>query len=264
MTFETIRLERSDALATLVLDRPATLNALSRQMVRELTTAITGLAAPGPERARCLLITGAGRGFSSGADLAEDVRASRGVPDLATTLGEGYNPLIRALAGLDIPVVAAVNGPAAGAGMSLALAADFVFAARSAFFLQAFVGIGLAPDAGSTWFLPRLIGPARATELMMLGERLPAEQAVSWGLIHRVVDDDTLLDEATAFGHRLAAGPTAAYGAIRRLARTAATGDLSAQLDREAEEQGRLGRTEDFLAGIKAFLERAKPRFSGR
>lgn len=264
MSYETIRLERHDAVATIVLDRPETLNALSRRMLRELTEALDELAGEVPGRTRCLLITGAGRGFSSGADLAEDIKAGRGAPDLFETLDEGYNPLIAALVGLDIPVVAAVNGPAAGAGMSLALAADIVLAARSAWFLQAFVNIGLAPDAGSSWFLPRLVGPARAMEMMLLGERVTADKAAEWGLIHKAVDDDALLDEATALARRLAAGPTLALGAIRRLARAAATGDLAAQLDLEAEEQGRLGRTQDFLAGIGAFLARAKPEFSGR
>ena len=248
-------------VATLILNRPDRLNALSGGLIASLTESVTELAAP-DSGVRCLLLTGAGRGFSSGADLVDG--GSGGVPDLQQLLTEGYNPLIRALHGFPAPVVAAVNGPAAGAGMSLALTADFVIAARSAYFTQAFVNIGLAPDAGSTWYLPRLIGPARAARMAMLGERIDAETAAAWGLIHSAVEDDRLMIEAGALARSLAEGPTVALSGIRTLLRASLQQDLADQLDAEAKLQGRLGKTQDFLAGVKAFLSKSKAAFTGR
>ncbi|GAB4124269.1 MAG: enoyl-CoA hydratase/isomerase [Rhodothalassiaceae bacterium] len=261
MTYRLLTLEIADSVATITMNRPERLNALSDDLIAELLAAVTE-AADRTSGARCLLLTGAGRGFSSGADLAQQ-QMSDGLPDLSAKLKTGYNPLISAMHDLPIPIVAAVNGPAAGAGMSLALAADFILAARSAYFLQAFVNIGLAPDAGATWFLPRLVGPARALELMLLGERLPADKAADWGLIHRVVDDGQLMTEARALAVRLAQGPTKSLAAIRRLARTSWDNDLKSQLAEEADAQKTLGYSKDFLAGIGAFLSKSAPKFRG-
>ncbi len=257
--FRHIRLEQSPAsVATLTLARPDTLNALNAEMVDELRAAVREVAS---SDARCLLITGEGRGFSSGADL----QSGGGLPDDAgEALENHFNPLIEALVDLPIPVVAAVNGPAAGAGCSIALAADIVVAARSAYFLQAFVNIGLIPDAGATWLLPRLAGRARAMEMMMLGERVCAEQALSWGLISRVVEDEHLTSESVLLATRLAAGPTVALGLIRKLARSAQDLTLSDSLTAERYAQRDAGRTEDFKSAVAAFLQKRQPLFRGR
>jgi 2-(1,2-epoxy-1,2-dihydrophenyl)acetyl-CoA isomerase len=258
MSYEHIRLEHSPAaFATITLARPERLNALNRQTVEELRAAVDEV---GRSEARCLLITGEGRGFSSGADLA----SGGGLPeDAGEALEKGFNPLIEALFELPIPVVAAVNGAAAGAGCSIALAADIVIAARSAYFLQAFVNIGLIPDAGATWLLPRLAGRARAMEMMMLGERVSAEQARDWGLISRVVEDEHLASEAVLLAANLAEGPTVALGIIRKLARNAEQLSLSEALAAERAAQREAGNTEDFKAAVAAFLGKHQPRFRG-
>ena len=259
MEFEHVRLEHSPAaVATLTLNRPDSLNALNGAMVDELRRAVEDAGRSG---ARCLLITGEGRGFSSGAHLG----GSGGLPeDAGAALEKHFNPLVEALFALPIPVVAAVNGPAAGAGCSLALAADIVIAARSAYFLQAFVNIGLIPDAGATWLLPRLAGRARAMEMMMLGERIAAEQAQQWGMIARVVDDEFLAEEAVALATSLARGPTVALALIRRLARDAEQIGLTEALAAERAAQRRAGETEDFKAAVFAFLQKRRARFEGR
>jgi 2-(1,2-epoxy-1,2-dihydrophenyl)acetyl-CoA isomerase len=259
MAFEHIRLEQSPAaVATITLDRPDSLNALNAAMVDELRAAVENLEGSG---ARCLLIAAEGRGFSSGADLA----SGGGLPeDAGMALEKHFNPLIEALFSLPIPVVAAVNGPAAGAGCSLALAADFVVAARSAYFLQAFVNVGLIPDAGATWLLPQLVGRARAMEMMMLGERIPAETAFEWGMIARLVEDEELAEESIALATRLAQGPTVALGLIRRLARNAPHVPLSEALAAERTGQREAGNTQDFKAAVFAFLQKRQPRFDGR
>lgn len=259
MDFQHITLTTSPAaVATLTLNRPDSLNALTSTMLDEMRAAIDGLAASG---ARALLLTGTGRGFSSGADLA----SGGGLPDdVGAALEAHFNPLVEALFRLPVPVVAAVNGPCAGAGCSLALAADIVIAGRSAYFLQAFINIGLIPDAGVTWLLPRLAGRARAMEMMMLGERIPAEKAADWGLISRVVDDADLESEAAALAARLAQGPTIAYGLLRRLARDAEQLPLSDALRAERIAQREAGRTDDFKAAVMAFLQKQPPRFEGR
>lgn len=245
-------------VATLTLNRPDSLNALSGALLDEMQAAVESLPGSG---ARALLLTGAGRGFSSGADLA----AGGGLPDdVGAALEAHYNPLVQALFALPMPVVAAVNGPAAGAGCSLALAADIVLAGRSAYFLQAFINIGLIPDAGATWLLPRLAGRARALEMMMLGERISADKAAEWGLISRVVEDDELESEALALATRLAQGPTIAYGLVRRLARDAEQLSLGEALAAERIAQRDAGRTEDFKAAVMAFLQKQQPRFEGR
>jgi 2-(1,2-epoxy-1,2-dihydrophenyl)acetyl-CoA isomerase len=259
MDFAHIRLDLSPAaVATITLNRPDSLNALNGGMVDELRRAVESL--PGSD-ARCLLITGEGRGFSSGADLA----SGGGLPDDAgMALEKHFNPLIEALFALDMPVVAAVNGPAAGAGCSLALAADIVIAARSAYFLQAFVNVGLVPDAGATWLVPQLAGRARALEMMMLGERIPAETALEWGMIARMVEDGDLAEESVALATSLAQGPTVALGLIRKLARSSAQLPLSEALAAERVAQREAGRTEDFRAAVLAFLQKRQPQFRGR
>lgn len=259
MDYEHIRLEHEAGdLAVLTLSRPQSLNALNADMVDELRHAVESLPGAG---ARCLLITGEGRAFSSGADLA----SAGGLPaDAGEALEKHFNPLVEALFALPLPVVAAVNGAAAGAGCSLALAADVVVAARSAYFLQAFINIGLVPDAGATWLLPRLVGRARALEMMMLGEHVPAEQALGWGLIARVVEDADLLAEATSIAARLAQGPTVALGLIRRLARSAGENTLKEALAAERAAQRQAGETADFKGAVMAFLQKQAPRFAGR
>jgi 2-(1,2-epoxy-1,2-dihydrophenyl)acetyl-CoA isomerase len=253
MAYQHVRLELSPAaVATIIIARPETLNALAARTVAELREAVDEAVREG---ARCLLLTGEGRGFSSGADLA----SGGGLPeDAGEALEQGFNPLIEALFALPIPFVAAVNGPAAGAGCSLALAADIVVAARSAYFLQA------VPDAGATWLLPRLAGRARAMEMMMLGERLSAEQARDWGLIARVVEDEELAEEAVALATRLAQGPTVALGLIRRLARDAQALPLTEALAAERIAQREAGHSQDFANAVAAFLQKRQPRFEGR
>jgi 2-(1,2-epoxy-1,2-dihydrophenyl)acetyl-CoA isomerase len=259
MDFQHIRLEQGpSAVATVTLNRPDSLNALNAAMLDELRAAVESLPAAG---ARCLLLAGEGRGFSSGADLA----SGGGLPDDVGAALEGhFNPLIEAIFALPIPVVAAVNGPCAGAGCSLALAADIVIASESAYFLQAFINIGLIPDAGATWLLPRLAGRARAMEMMMLGERIPAAKAAEWGLISRVVPEEDLASEATALATRLAQGPTVAYGLLRRLAREAEQLSVADALAAERVAQREAGRTGDFKQGVVAFLQKRPPSFDGR
>lgn len=261
MEYTQISAELSPAkVGVLTLNRPDSLNALTATMLDELRDAVTRL--PG-EGARCLLLTGSGRGFSSGADLAGG--SGGGMPDdLGLALEQHFNPLIEAIAAAPVPVVAAVNGPAAGAGASLALMADIVIAARAAYFLQAFVNIGLVPDAGATWLLPRLAGRARALEMMLLGERIPAEQAQAWGMISRVVDDGDLAGEADALAERLARGPTKTLGLIRTLARDAEQLSLTDALAAERTAQRDAGRTADFRAAVIAFLQKQPPTFEGR
>jgi len=259
MDYEHIRLEQSPAgVATVTIARPDRLNALSGRTVDELRAAVEQV---GASDARCLLLTGDGRAFSSGADLA----SGGGLPDdVGASLEKHFNPLVEAVFALDIPVVAAVNGAAAGAGCSLAFCADIVIAGRSAYFLQAFVNIGLIPDAGATWLLPRLAGRARAMEMMMLGERITAEQALQWGLVSRVVDDEALMEEAVTLAARLAGGPTVALGLIRKLARDAGHVPLSEALAAECVAQREAGRTEDFRSAVMAFLQKLQPIFQGR
>jgi 2-(1,2-epoxy-1,2-dihydrophenyl)acetyl-CoA isomerase len=259
MAYEHVRLELSPAaVATLTIVRPDRLNALSSRTVDELREAVEETGRSG---ARCLLLAGEGRGFSSGADLA----GGGGLPDDAgAALEKHFNPLVEALFALPMPVVAAVQGPCAGAGCSLAFSADIVIAARSAYFLQAFVNIGLIPDAGATWLLPRLAGRARAMEMMMLGERIPAERALEWGMIARLVEDEDLASESVALATRLAQGPTVALGLIRKLAREGGHVPLREALAAERAAQREAGATEDFRGAVMAFLQKRQPRFEGR
>jgi 2-(1,2-epoxy-1,2-dihydrophenyl)acetyl-CoA isomerase len=247
----------------ITLNRPQRLNAFVAAMHDPLKRALN--EAEEDRACRAVLITGAGRGFCAGQDLSERAMGHDGPPpDLGATLDGLFNPLIRQLRAMSIPIVCAVNGPAAGAGASFALACDIVLAARSASFLQAFARIGLAPDAGSTFFLTRKVGPARARGLAMLAEPLSAEKAEAWGLIWKVVDDDILMDEAHGVCARLAAGSSTALAAIKRGIEAAATNDLAAQLDLERDLQRALGRAGDYREGVRAFLEKRPAQFKDR
>ncbi|MGB3711889.1 MAG: enoyl-CoA hydratase-related protein [Erythrobacter sp.] len=260
MTFETIRVAREGALTTITLNRPDRLNAMPPQMADEIGQAFYDLG-----DARAVLITGEGKGFCSGADLSArgDSNALTGKGGSHEALIGHYNPAISQLIRADVPVICAVNGPAAGVGCSLALAADFTIAGKSAYFLQAFVNIGLVPDGGSTWMLARAIGRARATRMMMLGEKISAEQAEEWGLIYKCVDDAALMDEARALGEKLASGPTLAYGHIKRNIATALDGNMQQVLLSEAEAQRVAGASEDAREGGMAFLQKRKAEFKG-
>ena len=261
MTYETIRTRREGDVLVVTLSRPERLNAAPPAMFDEIRAAIGAL-----DGARAVLIAGEGRAFCSGADLAGKALSTEGDPAENTfqALTQSYNPTMRALAELDAPVVSAVRGPAAGIGCSLALAADFVVASETAYFLQAFVNIGLVPDGGASWALPRLIGRARAAEMMLLGERVPAAKALEWGMIHKVVADDVLDAEALALAQRLAAGPTRALGAMRRNLHAALDGSYADAMAREADAQRAMRRTEDSMEGGMAFLQKRKPEFKGR
>ena len=259
MSFETITTAREGDVLTITLNRPDRLNACPPDMADEIFAAIRDL-----DGARAVLITGAGRAFCSGADLAARGERSVGGGEGAfTALGRHYNPMVMALASLPVPVIAAVNGPAAGIGCSIALAADFVVAGSSAYFLQAFVNIGLVPDGGSSWMLPRLVGKAQATRLMMLGEKIPAEEAERIGLIYKSVADEALMDEAKALAVKLAGGPTVALGEMKQTIRRGLEADFSTTLQYEAEAQRVAGNSKDAMEGGMAFLQKRKPEFKG-
>ena len=259
---ETVDLTTDGPAARILLNRPDALNAWNEQFGRDLLDAVTTVA--GDDSLRALLITGAGRGFSSGADLKEQRSGTDGgVPDLSARLKEIYHPIISALREMPKPVIAAVNGPAVGIGCSLALAADLIVAAESAYFLLAFVNIGLVPDGGSTAFLPARVGYARAAEMALLGERVPAEQALDWGLVNRVVSDDQLESASGELLDRLANGPTRSYAGAKMLLNRRMYADLAGQLDAEAEAQKGQGASKDFIEGVIAFVEKRPPNFTG-
>jgi len=262
MSYDTVIWEQSAGAGRITLNRPDSLNAWTAQLGRDLKQAITVDAADPSVRA--VLITGAGRGFSSGADLKEGFDAADdGFPDIRKELNELYHPIIAGVRTLEKPVVAAVNGPAVGIGASLAFACDLVLAAESAFFGLAFVNIGLMPDGGSTLFVPAAVGKARAFQMALLGERLPADRALDWGLVNQVFPNDRLMDEADTLVERLAGGPTRSYASSKRALNRMLYPDLEGQLDLEAELQHALARTRDFREGVQAFVEKRQPAFEG-
>ncbi|HYD54479.1 MAG TPA: 2-(1,2-epoxy-1,2-dihydrophenyl)acetyl-CoA isomerase PaaG [Gemmatimonadaceae bacterium] len=255
--------EVADGVATLTLDRPEVLNSFNRPMAARLQASLDRAAAD--EAVRALLLTGAGRGFCAGQDLAEAMPQDGGDPPTIESIVRGsYNPIVRRLRAIEKPIVCAVNGVAAGAGANIALACDFVLAAEHASFVQAFSKIGLIPDSGGTFLLPRLVGLARATALTMLGEKLTAAEALSLGLVYRVVPGDALLAEARALAGRLAEMPTRGLGLTKRALNAGLVNDLARQLEVEAELQGEAGRTEDYREGVAAFLGKRKAEFRGR
>jgi 2-(1,2-epoxy-1,2-dihydrophenyl)acetyl-CoA isomerase len=259
---ETIDLTTDGPAARILLNRPDALNAWNEQFGRDLLDAVTTVDRD--DSVRALLITGAGRGFSSGADLKEQrTEGDGGAPDLSARLKEIYHPIITGLREMPKPIVAAVNGPAVGIGCSLALAADLIVAAESAYFLLAFVNIGLVPDGGSTAFLPARVGYARAAEMAMLGERVPAEQALDWGLVNRVVPDDDLESASGELLDRLANGPTRSYAGAKKLLNRRMYTDLAGQLEAEADAQKDQGSSKDFVEGVLAFVEKRPPNFTG-
>jgi 2-(1,2-epoxy-1,2-dihydrophenyl)acetyl-CoA isomerase len=260
MAFEMISLEFAGEVATIVLNRPERLNSAPPQMFDEIALALDQLS-----EARALLITGAGRAFCSGADLgAREEASSPSAGEWAyRALTEHYGPTLLKLTNLPIPVVCAVNGPAAGIGCSIALAGDLVIAGRSAYFLQAFVNIGLVADGGASWTLPRLVGKARAAEMMLLGERISAEKAADWGLIYKWVEDADLAAEARSLSERLAGGPTRALGIIRQNLAAALVTDHPTAMLREAEGQRAAADTADAAEGKRSFRGKRKPEFKG-
>jgi len=262
MSYNTILLAKNDGLATLTLNAPDKLNAVSRKMIAEIKQCWEELADDNSVRA--VLLTGAGRGFCAGADLADPDREASATADSGSALEKYFNPVIRSMRALPKPIVSAVNGVAAGVGMSFALASDVAIAARSASFLQAFARIGLLPDGGSTWFLPRLVGDQRARALAMLAPQIPAQQAKEWGLIWDVVDDAALIPTATELARKLADGPTLALSRIKAALNQANANDLSRQLGVERDFQCELGRSEDFKEGVAAFLAKRKANFKGK
>ncbi|MBS0337682.1 MAG: 2-(1,2-epoxy-1,2-dihydrophenyl)acetyl-CoA isomerase [Proteobacteria bacterium] len=248
---------------TITLNRPDKLNSFNPEMHRLLRAALDD-AARNPE-IRCVLLTGAGRGFCAGQDLSErEMKESDKPRDLGATIEQYYNPLVKFMQALPLPIVCAVNGVAAGAGANIALACDIVLAARSASFLQAFAKIGLVPDSGGTYFLPRLVGTGRAMALAMLAEKLPAADAERMGLIWKAFDDDKLMAEATAMCRHLATQPTRALGLMKQAIYAAGGNSLSAQLDLERDLQREAGGSPDYREGVTAFLEKRKPVFTGR
>ena len=264
MAYETVLYETSGGVATITLNRPDALNALNQTLIEELQHALA--AAADDAEIRCVVLTGAGRGFCAGADLAqlEDAYKAGEPPALGDTLRARYHPVVLPIVTMEKPVVAAVNGVAAGAGASIALACDFRIASDKAKFFQAFVKVGLVPDSGSTYFLPRLLGIAKATELAMLGEIVGADEALRIGMVTKVVPADDLEKETKAFADRLASGPTRSYALTKKALRFGAVQDLENTLEYEADLQNQIALTADHLEGVKAFMEKREPRFEGR
>jgi 2-(1,2-epoxy-1,2-dihydrophenyl)acetyl-CoA isomerase len=262
MPFETILFSVECGIARLTLNRPGKLNSFDAAMHGEVRAALARVV---PEGARVLVLTGAGRAFCAGQDLADrDVTPGVASIDLGKAIAENYNPLVLALRNLPVPVIAAVNGVAAGAGANLALACDLVIAARSASFIQSFCRLGLVPDTGGTWNLPRLVGQARAMGLALLGDKLGAEEAAQWGLIWRCVEDDAFPQAIESLATQLAAAPTRGLARTKQVLYESWGRSLSAQLDIERNYQSELGRTADYAEGVAAFVAKRTPAFTGR
>jgi len=262
VSYQCIIFDVQEGVARLTLNRPERLNSFNTQMHGEVRAALAALAGSG---ARVLVISGAGRGFCAGQDLNDRAVAPGGAPpDLADSIEKYYKPLVLALRALPMPVIAAVNGVAAGAGANIALACDLVIAARSANFVQAFCKLGLVPDSGGTWFLPRLVGTARALGLTLLGDKLSAEQAAAWGLIWRCVEDGELTAVVDGLARQLAVAPTRGLARTRQAIHEAWGRTLEQQLDIERDYQGELGRTADYAEGVAAFAAKRAPNFTGR
>ena len=260
---ETVKLDRRGAELRIVLNRPDVMNAWDKQFGIDLLAAVEQAAAD--EEVRAVVITGAGRGFSSGADLRAGFDPTpEGHPDVQKALTERYHPIIAGIRRMPKPVVAAVNGPAVGIGCSLALACDLIVAKESAYFLLAFINIGLVPDGGSSLLLPERVGLARATEMAMLGERIGARQALDWGLVNRVTTDEDFESTVDELAAKLAAGPTAAYAGAKRQFNEWLFARMDAQLDLEASIQQQAAASGDFLEGVQAFLEKRAAAFEGR
>ena len=259
MTYETITFALTDHIARITLNRPDRLNSFTREMHAELAQALDAAA-----DARVIILTGAGRGFCAGQDLNDRAVAPGEAVDLGATVEASWNPLIRRLANMPQPVIARVNGVAAGAGANIALACDLVVAARSAKFIQSFSALGLIPDSGGSWHLPRLVGQQRALGLALTGEPLMAEQAADWGMIWKCVDDDALDAEVDALAARLASLPPLGLAAIKSIIRTTGARTLDQELDLQATEMRRLGFTADYREGVAAFLEKRPATFTGK
>ncbi len=261
-SYETIEFSVDGGLATLTLSRPERLNSLNQQMHKEIRVVLKQVRVD--DEIRCLLLTGNGRGFCAGQDLTDrTVSSDSQTPDLGQSIDKNYNPLIRRLTSLELPVVCAVNGVAAGAGANIALACDIVLAAKGASFIQSFSRIGLVPDSGGTWALPRLVGHSQAMALCLLGEKVAAADAQKMGMIWRVVDDEDLLNEATSIGRELAKGPTTGFALTKRALRASSTNSLDEQLDLERDLQRIAGRTADYAEGVDAFVNKRTPTYRG-
>jgi 2-(1,2-epoxy-1,2-dihydrophenyl)acetyl-CoA isomerase len=263
MQFKHVTLEFDGSVAILKLDHPEVMNAVSMDMLGGLAEALDAIDDRRAE-VRCLVLTGAGRAFCAGANLQGRDNQKPGRSNAGATLETGYHPILRRLRNLHCPIVTSVNGAAAGAGMSFALMGDMILCARSAYFLQAFRRIGLVPDCGSTWLLPRLVGKARSVELSLMGERLPAEKALEWGLVNRVYDDASLMEETMKLAQELANGPTIALSLIRKLYWESEDNSFEEQLDLEQRSQREAGAAEDFKEGVSAFLAKRPAKFKGK